>query len=175
MLKQRGPGTSFVNSIRLRDHSHRIYAVFIMVTNFVLSVRPSGYGWLCHGPLADGPPSSADPWLCPCSSSSCPSPAKIICPLFGACASVSESFCRLRSSTSGSGCSPPSCKYVHVCATARSRLTALSREASGRAQSRVSLCFHGGVQTFTQFTERVPYGLVLKRYWRPLIGTCGAW
>ncbi|KAI0715275.1 MFS Git1p-like glycerophosphoinositol permease [Earliella scabrosa] len=23
--------------------------------------------------------------------------------------------------------------------------------------------------------KRVPYGLVLKRYWRPLIGTCGAW
>jgi hypothetical protein len=23
--------------------------------------------------------------------------------------------------------------------------------------------------------RRVPYGLVIKRYWRALIGTCGAW
>jgi hypothetical protein len=23
--------------------------------------------------------------------------------------------------------------------------------------------------------DRVPYRLVFKRYWRPLIGTCGAW
>lgn len=23
--------------------------------------------------------------------------------------------------------------------------------------------------------RRVPYYLVIKRYWRPLIGTCGAW
>ena len=27
----------------------------------------------------------------------------------------------------------------------------------------------------TRSTEKVPYWLVIKRYWRPLIGTCGAW
>ncbi|TCD69968.1 permease [Steccherinum ochraceum] len=27
----------------------------------------------------------------------------------------------------------------------------------------------------TAIKRRVPYGLVIKRYWKPLIGTCGAW
>ena len=166
----------FRQSKQLRSHSRlRAHAVFIMVTNFVLSVRSVRRRRLCHAPLADGPPSLEAPWLCPCSSLYSQRPEKTTCPPFGAYASGSVSSCRLQCFTSVCGCSRRRCEWSPAGVTWLPRLTADWSTASGREPSRVSMLLLLSTPQFTQCTGRVPYGLVIKRYWKPLIGTCGAW
>ena len=45
----------------------------------------------------------------------------------------------------------------------------------GAIKSEYSLFRFAAVYTKYLVAERVPYHLVVKRYWRSLIGTCGAW
>ena len=67
-----------------------------------------------------------------------------------------------------------------VCLVKSLELTATAlMTASARALSNVCFgrrgCCPTLSKTFTHCTGRVPYLLVAKRYWRALIGTCGAW
>ena len=115
----------FRQSKQLRSHSRlRAHAVFIMVTNFVLSVRSVRRRRLCHAPLADGPPSLEAPLLCRCSSLCSQRPEKTTCPPFGAYASALVSSCLLRCFTSVCGCSRRRCKWSPVGVTWLPRLTA---------------------------------------------------
>lgn len=127
--------------------------VFIMVTNFVLSVsflsNPSR-PWHAH--LLQ---SLVGLWRFPSFWLSSRLPGRTICKQSGGSASELAFFSLWQFSIS-----------VFEC---------WQRYFSKRVRSNVSRKQGSRYQTDIIDTESVPYRLVFKRYWKALIGTCGAW
>ena len=58
----------------------------------------------------------------------------------------------------------------------RMRMLSSKLYRKGAIKSEYNICsVFATVYTKCFVAERVPYHLVVKRYWRSLIGTCGAW